>query len=262
MPDWSNPLEISKDSVIQQKLCLVLLGLVTWEVVVQLPFDWSIISGERKARWPSVFYIYCRYSLLLALITANIIVNAATKVNCQVLCTLCQFFVNTSMGSASTLLMLRTIAVWNRAPIVTASLVVASVGQWGLLLHGISTVLSSWSDAIRACAINAVHPKFIKLNYLYTMSFDFIVLVLTTIALMKSPARSSLWQLLFRQGLIYFLVAFIFNTIPAIFLALNLNTAMNTIFTVPAAAASSIVACRSFISLTNFLHKDVYVCSI
>jgi len=56
------------------------------------------------------------------------------------------------------------------------------------------------------------------------MSFDLIVLVLTTIALMKSPSRSSLWQLLFRQGLIYFLVAFIFNTIPAIFLALNLNS--------------------------------------
>lgn len=40
--------------VIQQKLCLVLLGLVTWEVVVQLPFDWSIISGEvRFGAFPS-----------------------------------------------------------------------------------------------------------------------------------------------------------------------------------------------------------------
>ena len=118
------------------------------------------------------------------------------------------------------------------------------------------------------------------------MSFDLIVLVLTTIALMKSPNRSSLWQLLFGQGLIYFLVAFIFNTIPAIFLVLNLNSTyffnfsqpfmnngapstlmytyivmVDTMFTMPAVVASSIVACRSFISLANFLHKDVYVYS-
>jgi hypothetical protein len=37
---------------------------------------------------------------------------------------------------------------------------------------------------------------------------------------------------------------------------------MNTIFTVPAAVAASIVACRSFVSLANFLHKDIYVHSI
>jgi len=64
--------------------------------------------------------------------------------------------------------MLRTIAVWNRAPFVTSSLVVVSLGQWGLLLHSITTVRSSWSDAIRTCAVNAVPPKFIKLNYLYS----------------------------------------------------------------------------------------------
>jgi len=83
-------------------------------------------------------------------------------------CIACQFFVNTSMGSASTLLMLRTIVFWNRAPLATASLIVASLGQWGFLLHDISTVRSSWNDVVRACAVDAVHPKFIKLNYLYS----------------------------------------------------------------------------------------------
>ena len=62
------------------------------------------------------------------------------------------------------------------------------------------------------------------------MSFDFIVLVLTTIGLVMSPGRSSLWQLLFRQGVIYFLVAFVANMIPTIFLLLNLN---RTYFSLP-----------------------------
>jgi hypothetical protein len=34
---------------------------------------------------------------------------------------------------------------------------------------------------------------------------------------------------------------------------------MNIMFTIPAAVASSIVACRSFVSLTQFRGKDLYV---
>ena len=57
------------------------------------------------------------------------------------------------------------------------------------------------------------------------MSFDLIVLLLTTIGLVRSPGQSSLWQLLFRQGVVYFLVAFVANTLPTTFLLLNLNRA-------------------------------------
>jgi hypothetical protein len=64
--------------------------------------------------------------------------------------------------------MLRTIAVWNRAPLVTAPLVVASLGQWGILFHGIATVRSSWSDVAGACVVDEVPPVFIELIYLYS----------------------------------------------------------------------------------------------
>lgn len=55
------------------------------------------------------------------------------------------------------------------------------------------------------------------------MSLDLIVLVLTMVGLVISPGRSSLWNLLFRQGVIYFLVAFVANVVPTVFLVLNLN---------------------------------------
>lgn len=55
------------------------------------------------------------------------------------------------------------------------------------------------------------------------MSFDLIVLTLTAVGLVLSPGRSSLWQLLFRQGIVYFFVAFVSNLIAATFLLLNLN---------------------------------------
>ena len=55
------------------------------------------------------------------------------------------------------------------------------------------------------------------------MSFDLLVLILTTAGLVISPTRSSLWHLIFRQGVIFFLVAFIANMIPTVFLVLKLN---------------------------------------
>jgi len=57
------------------------------------------------------------------------------------------------------------------------------------------------------------------------LSFDLIILVLTTIGLLMSPNRSSLWQLLFQHGVIYFLAVFVINIFPAVFLLLNLNRA-------------------------------------
>jgi len=55
------------------------------------------------------------------------------------------------------------------------------------------------------------------------MSFDLVVIVLMTIGLMRYPGQSSLWHLLFRQGIIYFLIAFVANMVPAVFLLLDLN---------------------------------------
>jgi len=100
-----------------------------------------------------------------------------------------------------------------------------------------------------------------EVNCIYTMSFDCIVLVLTTVKLLKSPGRSSLWHLLFRQGIIYFIVALVAYILLATFLLLNLNPIMNIIFLVPTASASAIVASRLFASLVNFSQQDVYVAS-
>ena len=62
------------------------------------------------------------------------------------------------------------------------------------------------------------------------MGVDFTILVLTSVALYRfsySGVRSDLWNLLFRDGLVYFLVTFSFNAVPAILNVLQLNNIMN-----------------------------------
>lgn len=61
------------------------------------------------------------------------------------------------------------------------------------------------------------------------MFTDLIVLILTLVGLLMTPGRSQLWRLLLGDGVLYFLVAFLANTLPAVFLLLNLNPVMNVV---------------------------------
>lgn len=61
------------------------------------------------------------------------------------------------------------------------------------------------------------------------MGIDLIVLILTLVGLLLTPGRSQLWKLLLGDGVLYFLVAFLANTIPAVCLLINLNPVMNIV---------------------------------
>jgi len=91
------------------------------------------------------------------------------------------------------------------------------------------------------------------------MFVDLVVLVLSIVGLLMTPGRSSLWKLLFKDGVVFFLMAFFSNTGAAVMLLLNLNPAMNLIFSVPAACITASAASRSFIRLSTWAQPDVYV---
>ena len=49
------------------------------------------------------------------------------------------------------------------------------------------------------------------------MAFDFLILVFTAVALLsRHSARTDLWRLLFQDGLVYFLISFSTNCVPAV----------------------------------------------
>lgn len=62
-------------------------------------------------------------------------------------------------------------------------------------------------------------------SFYQAMGFDFIILVFTAVALLKKhSARTDLWKLLFHDGLVYFLVSFSANSIPAVRLCFYVST--------------------------------------
>jgi hypothetical protein len=105
--------------------------------------------------------------------------------------------------------------------------------------------------------------------FIYSMCFDFLVLVLSAYQLFgvgfgvkraSGLAKSRIGQMLFGDGLIFFLIAFLANLIATVFMLLDLNPIMSVIFNVPAAVFSTIVACWAVRRLTNFSSTASNVC--
>ncbi|KAH9478729.1 hypothetical protein JR316_0009189 [Psilocybe cubensis] len=254
MVDWMSPAEIAKDAVAFDRFMHALLGLYMWEFAISIQFDWQYISGKKTFRWPMIFYFLNRYCLLFALIGIAIALNVTEEVNCQGLYTFNQCFGNAAIGLASINLSLRTIAVWSRKWYIIAPLVLVILGHWSLLLHGI-LLKAAWVPG-QGCVITQTDNKLLAATFIYTMVFDLSVLILTAFKLFSPKnGKSKLVGLIFNDGLIYFMIAFMANLIATIFMLLNLNPVMSIIANVPAAIASTIVACRVVRRLSNYTSR-------
>ncbi|EGO03678.1 hypothetical protein SERLA73DRAFT_175253 [Serpula lacrymans var. lacrymans S7.3] len=251
MVDWQSPAEVAKDGAAFSKFMHTLLGLYIWEFVTSLDFDWQFISGKKRFRWPLIFYFAGRYCLFFALIGIAIALNVTTPVNCQSLYTFNQVLGNAAIGLASINLSLRTIAVWSQNRYIVVPLIVIILGHWSFLLHGI-LLKAEWVPGT-GCVITSTSNRILAISFIYSMTFDFTVLCLTGWKLaFPSNGRSKLITLIFGDGLIYFIIAFLANLLATIFMLLNLNAVMSIIANVPAAIASTIVACRAVRRLTNY----------
>ncbi|KAJ7660370.1 hypothetical protein DFH06DRAFT_394432 [Mycena polygramma] len=251
MVDWQSSGEIVKDGAAFAKFMHALLGVYIWEWFTSLGFDWDYVSGKRKFRWPMIFYFLGRYCLLFALIGIAIALNVTTEINCQGLYTFNQCFGNAAIGLASINLSIRTIAVWNQRWFIWVPLVGVILGHWSLLLHGV-LLKAAWIPE-QGCQITSTDNRLLATTFIYGMVFDFTVLCLTAYKLLfPTGGKSRLMSLIFNDGLIYFVIAFLSSLLATIFMLLNLNPVMSIIANVPTAVASTIVACRAVRRLTNY----------
>ncbi|KAJ6487561.1 hypothetical protein DFH09DRAFT_1209995 [Mycena vulgaris] len=244
MVDWQTQAEIIKDGAAFGKFMHVLLGLYIWEWFISLGFDWDFISGKRKFRWPMVFYFLNRYCLLFALIGIAIALNVTTEIDCQGLYTFNQCFGNAAIGGSDSFHSFRSSLTYSSIDVfIPPPRLQLSVG---VLLK------AAW-DPEQGCIITSTDNHLLAVTFIYTMAFDFTVLSLTAYKLVfPAGGKSRLVSLIFNDGLIYFVIALVSNTLATIFMLLNLNAVMSIIANVPAAIASTIVACRAVRRLTNY----------
>ncbi|KAI0732666.1 hypothetical protein C8Q72DRAFT_816345 [Fomitopsis betulina] len=247
---WSSTAELAVDGDAFIKLMHCLAGVYFWEFFTSLDFDWAFISGKKKFQWPLIFYMLDRYCLFFALIGILIALDTRVEVNCQSLYVFNQLVGDAAMGFASINLSIRTIAVWSQSRWIIGLLVLIILGHWSLILQG-AQLTATWVPGT-GCAIIKTNSTVLAATFIYTMVFDLVVMILNLIKLSGRKQRSQLVSVLFKDGVIYFIIAFVANSIATVFMVLNLNAIMAIIFNVPAVIASTIVACRAVRRLSNF----------
>jgi len=252
MPDWTSATELGIDAGIFVKLNHALLGLYAWEWFISLPFDWDVLTGRKPFRWPLIFYFSNRYLLLSAFAGIAVALDSSKEINCQAIYTFNQFAGDAAVGLASINLSLRTLAIWSQNQWIKIMLILIIIGHWALIFQGV-LLKAHWDDKTNSCQLTVSNNRLLAATFTYSMVFDLLVFVLNAYKLgVKRKSASKLSKMIFKDGLIYFFVAFVFNLIATVFMFLNLNSIMVIIFNVPAATASTIVATRAVRRLTNF----------
>ncbi|KAF7352960.1 hypothetical protein MVEN_01263400 [Mycena venus] len=131
MVNWSNPGEIINDAQAFEKITFVFFGMQLCELFMTCGFEWSLLTRRRRFRWPlsklfasplasahlcisQYFFFLSRYCMLFSFI--GLIISFANRhpINCGALFTFNSWTGNMAILCASTSLMLRTMALWER----------------------------------------------------------------------------------------------------------------------------------------------------
>jgi hypothetical protein len=80
-------------------------------------------------------------------------------------------------------------------------------------------------------------------------------MMVTMAGLNWSRGNSGLWNMIWDQGVIYYLTAVSANLVPAVVLMIDLNPIMNIIFSIPAIALTATVSTRCFVTLSEYANR-------
>ncbi|KAJ3484655.1 hypothetical protein NLI96_g5497 [Meripilus lineatus] len=218
MVDWVSPEEIMFERQAFVKVIHVFAGVYFWEFLTSLDFEWSFVCGKKRFSWYMVPYFSARWIALGVMIAL--------------------------------------MAVWSMDRRCVVPLTLLMLGQWGVIIWAIHGAGASWIPG-EGCTRQSMSLTAQLATLLYSLGFDFIVMVLCAYKLV-GPLRSHsrLMNLLFRDGLIYFVIVFLGTLPSAVLVALNLNPVMNVMVLTPSLYISLIAACRVVRRLSNFSAID------
>jgi len=255
MVNWTDPETIAIQSFALVKFVHVLDGLYLWEYLSTLGYEWDVITRKRPWRWTMAIYFGCRISTLGAIIADLTGFGITTEFDCKGWLVSLMFFSYLALALATLLIVMRSIALWERR----ISVVVIMLGIWlvnvAFLLYGISLADAAWSPATGACAIRLTARN--RDHVIVTLCTDVVLFVIMLRGVMRHRHGGSLWRMAWRQGIIWLALATLAEVLPTTFLCLNLNDPMNLMFQTLALITMTISATRIYRNLQHYGHAVV-----
>ncbi|KAI9462119.1 hypothetical protein HD554DRAFT_1477289 [Boletus coccyginus] len=194
-------------------------------------------------------YLLGRISLLICLVLLVIELSPLSlseSFNCEPAIIIMAITSDIAVGAASTNLMIRTWVIWKNSRSVHLLLSLLTLGHWTILITNMASIRASRLNEI--CVFHSVLPGVAVGAFLYTMCYDFLVLLLSVVKLSCEPSKSPLKERLYAQGILYFIVAATTTITPTVFAFLG-SDVMVDITSCFALTASTIVSCRAVRSL-------------
>jgi len=254
MTNFNNPAVLIADLMALVKFSHVVDGIYIWEFFTNLDYEWSIIRGHRPYRWTIWIYSAARLATLIAVIIDLVVMSLTARTNCQAWTTVSFISSYMTFSLASLLIVLRTIAVWQKNRLAIG----LAIGVWlinaSFLIEGISKLRSQWSNVQSGCTLPNIDSN--KLAISAMLGADISLLLIMLVGLLRLRKRGGskfeLGRLLWKQGLIYLVVATTAEVVPVVFLSLDLNVAFNLMFIVSSVVTMSIAATRMYRSLADY----------
>jgi len=174
--------------------------------------------------------------------------------NCQALITLQVAISYVSLLSASLLVTIRIIAIWNKNKFAVGIAAITWVTNVSLAIRAVVRLRATWDPTVQACVI--LNSEEIKPTLITTLITDTILLVTMLVGLFRlltdGSCGSRLIRLLWKQGIIWLLIATVAGVPPVVFIFLNLNAPFNLMFQLPAVIINTIAATRIYRSLADY----------
>ncbi|KAH9161365.1 hypothetical protein EDB89DRAFT_735873 [Lactarius sanguifluus] len=233
MTNWKGPAVITAEYYALVKLYHVIGGVLIWEFVVNIGFEYSVFTRKRKFRSSFLLYLGARWFPLFTIIGMLVRFDSANRINCQAHAVSALLFPYLSMISASALIVLRIAAIWGLNKVAISIASAAWLANTGSLVHGVAVIRATWSGVL-------------------------LLLMLTGLLRWENAhQRGGVWWLLYTQGLAWMMVVVVAEALVTVFVLLNLNDPVDRMFQVPALITMTICASRVYRGLANyFLHDE------
>lgn len=249
MVNWQDPATIFTEFSAFVKLIHVVDGIYIWEFICNLSFEWSLLRGRRQWRWTSALYIACRVATIAQVLADLVGLNVMGPINCRLWLIFLLIFGYAATSLSLSLYALRSVAVWQRSLPITlfsVAIILANIGVW---IRCVVEAQSQWVAVTESCSWQGTHRTLLDNTLLLGTELVLIVLMASGIYSHNPGARA--FKIMYREGLFWLVVAAVMQTVPVVFLILNLNEAMNVMFIIPSAICTSIGATRMYRALSD-----------
>ncbi|KAF8473077.1 hypothetical protein DFH94DRAFT_855978 [Russula ochroleuca] len=280
MENFHNLVVSAQASRVIVKLWHTIIGLYLWEFFTTLDYEWRVIRGRLPYRWTIWIYSFTRVAALVGVILFLVLMDVTIPINCQLLTSFSAIIFCLSVTTASLLIILRIIAIWNKNRVVVTLAVIV----WGISvvshiqskalpltalkktlnlmefytivvwLTGAAQLRSVWVPEQSICEPFKTESS--VLSFIPTIISDIVLLLIMFFGLLilrrHGGGTTGLIYLLWKQGIIWLALATATELPPLVLIVLNSNNIDNILLETPCQITMIIAATRMHRSLVDF----------